>query len=484
MEPNRHELHGWKPSPDMLSRTRGFGFPFVFRCLLAIVSMIPLSARSDDSSQLHEPALIKQWGAFQSAMNDHGVIFQTINTLDPLFTAAGGLRQQASVAGALDLLLTVDGEGLLDWNEATLFVYGLGVYGNDPSRYAGDIQGVSNIAAPNTWKLYEIWYQQNFLQERYSLLAGLYDVTSEFDVIRSSSELFLNSSFGTGAEFAASGGDGLSTFPNTSLAVRGQAILSDEVAIRAVVADGVPGDPNDTGTAVILRKQDGVFIGTELAFYDQQKQKKRDAQKLTRKRPLRLVFQRVGRAAPMEYQGKYALGLWGSTRNQEDLSALDSSGNPLRRNGTWGVYGLAEQIVYQEREDRDQGLTIFARAGWADPRVHRLSQYYGGGVVYRGLIPGRHTDEIGLGVAAALNGSHFKRAQHRAGNSVDHAEIVLEMSYAITLSPELVIQPDVQYIINPGTDPSVNNAFVIGARVGLNLNWFEGPSTTSVEIQR
>ncbi|MBA3611854.1 MAG: carbohydrate porin [Nitrospirales bacterium] len=417
-------------------------------------------------------------------MNDHGVIFQTINTLDVLSAAAGGLRQENSVAGDLDLLLTVDGDRLLGWDDATFFLYGLGLYGDDPTQNVGDIQGVSSIAAPNIWKLFEVWYQQNFLQERYSLLAGLYDITSEFDVIRSSSELFLNSSFGTGAEFAASGGGGLSTFPNTSLTLRGQAILSDALAIRVVAADGVPGDPNDPGTAVILRKQDGVFIGTELAFYHLRQRQKRDAREILRKRPFRLVFQRVGRAAPIVYQGKYALGLWGSTRNQEDLSALDSSGNPTTRDATWGVYGLAEQIVYHEREDRDQGLTLFGRAGWADPRVHRLSLYYGGGLVYRGLIPGRNEDEIGVGVVAALNGSHFRRAQQRAETPVDHAEITLEMSYAINVRPEIMIQPDVQYIINPGTDPTVRNAVVVGARLQLNLNRFEGPSTTSVEIQK
>ncbi len=116
--------------------------------------------------------------------------------------------------------------------------------------------------------------------------------------------------------------------------------------------------------------------------------------------------------------------------------------------------------------------------------MHRLSLYYGGGLVYRGLIPGRNEDEIGVGVAAALNGSHFRRAQQRAETPVDHAEITLEMSYAINVRPEIVIQPDVQYIINPGTDPGVRNALVIGARLQLNLNWFEGPSTTSVEIQK
>ena len=36
----------------------------------------------------------------------------------------------------------------------------------------------------------------------------------------------------------------------------------------------------------------------------------------------------------------------------------------------------------------------------------------------------------------------------------------------------MIVQPDLQYIMNPDTDPKVKNALVIGARIVLNLNWF------------
>ena len=384
----------------------------------------------------------------------------------------------------MDLLLTLNGERLVGWNDATFFLYGLGVYGDDPSRNIGDAQTVSNIAASNDWKLFEAWYQQNFFQDRVSLLAGLYDVTSEFDVIRSSSELFLNSSFGTGPEFASSGRNGPSTFPATSLAFRAQAIISDKLAFRAVIADGVPGDPNAPGgTQVILDKADGVLFATELAFYDLREKKKHDPQVILKQRPFRLAFQRVGRAAPMVYQGKYALGIWGYSTDLNDLSDVDDLGRPAKRDMTYGMYGLAEQIVYHEPQDREQNLTLFARIGFADPAVNRFSQYYGGGFVYRGLIPSRDKDEIGIGIAAALNGSHFERAQRTVGIAVDDAEIALEMAYSIHISPEMIIQPDIQYIINPDTNPAIRDAFVVGARLEVNLSWFEGP-TTSVEIQK
>lgn len=209
-----------------------------------------------------------------------------------------------------------------------------------------------------------------------------------------------------------------------------------------------------------------------MAFYDLKEKKKNTQQGLTRKRPFRLLFQRVGRAAPLGCQGKYAIGVWGHTTDLNDQSQTDSMGNPIKREGTYGIYALAEQIVFREIQDREQNLTLFGRIGFADPRVHRFSQYYGGGFVYRGLFPSREDDEFGFGVGAVLNGNHFKRTQKNRGNTVDDSEISLEMTYSFNILPEMIVQPDLQYIMNPDTDPKVKNALVIGARIVLNLNWF------------
>ena len=423
-------------------------------------------------------SLIDHWKDFRLYMNEKGILLEAINTLDVLSNVSGGLRQKTAAAGNFDMLLTVDGEKLFDWDDSTFFLYGLGLYGDNPSVNVGDVQAVSSIAAPNNWKLFEAWYQQNFWENRLSLLAGLYDVTSEFDVIRSSSELFLNSSFGTGGEFAVSGKNGPSGFPDTALSLRGQAFASKSLAVRAVVADGIPGDPNNpNGTQIILDKNDGLFGNLEIAYYiDKETMSEENRDEVIEARPLRLVFQRVGRAAPVIYDGKYAVGFWGYTTDLDDLNEVNASGTPIKHHGTYGMYGLAEQTVFHEKQDLEQNLIVFARFGYADPRVNRFSQFYGAGLVYTGLIPGRNFDAIGLGVAATLNGSHFERAQQQSGQPVDHSEIDVELTYAINLSPEIVIQPDIQYIFNPDTNPSVKNALVLGFRLQLNLSWFENLS--------
>ena len=71
----------------------------------------------------------------------------------------------------------------LDWKGATLFFYILGNHGGALSEQVGDLQGLSNIEAPATVKLYEAWFEQTLFDDRLSFKAGLYDLNTEFDVI-------------------------------------------------------------------------------------------------------------------------------------------------------------------------------------------------------------------------------------------------------------------------------------------------------------
>lgn len=194
---------------------------------------------------------------------------------------------------------------------------------------------------------------------------------------------------------------------------------------------------------------------------------------MLREKPHRLTFRRVGRSAPLNFEVKVALGLWGYTTSLEHLSKRDNAGEPRERNGTYGLYGLVEYDVYHEHEDVDQGLTTFGRAGMADPKVNGISQYYGAGLVYTGLFLGRNLDQTGIGAAAAINGKHFKRSQRGTGYPVRNAEITLEITHAMLVNAHIIVQPDVQYIIYPGKIPGAKNSLVLGTRLQINFNWFK-----------
>ena len=134
---------------------------------------------------------------------------------DGAANAVGGARRGATYLGALQLQLLLDGAPLIGVPGLTLNLNGLDIHGGQASGFVGDAQGVSNIAGPPGFTPYEAWLQYNMRDQRLSLLAGLYNLSSEFDYLQSASVL-LNGSFGTGPEFAFSGVGGPSIYPATA----------------------------------------------------------------------------------------------------------------------------------------------------------------------------------------------------------------------------------------------------------------------------
>lgn len=55
------------------------------------------------------------------------------------------------------------------------------------------------------------------------------------------------------------------------------------------------------------------------------------------------------------------------------------------------------------------------------------------------------------------------------GSSPIGAEMVLEFTYQVRLTNWLIVQPDLQYIINPGGTTDFENALVIGARAAVTF---------------
>lgn len=107
---------------------------------------------------------------------------------------------------------------------------------------------------------------------------------------------------------------------------------------------------------------------------------------------------------------------------------------------------------------------------WDAHATHRKSQYPDDqhhDVLYSvdvGLIG---EDELGIAIAQAYNGDAYRSLAARADVSSDRAETNIELTWRIPVAEWLVLQPDVQYIINPGTNPQLRDALVVGLRFEL-----------------
>jgi len=369
-----------------------------------------------------------------------GIEPRLTDTVDVIGNLTGGRDRGVGVANLLEAELSIDLETWAGMTGTRLFVLALGTHGRAPVNDVGSVHAPSNLGAVDAFRVYEFWLEHRFANGRLDLLAGLFAVDSEFDA-KPTADLFVNGGFGTGLDLSETGRNGPSIFPVTSVGVRMRVRPLPGVTAHAAVLDGVPGDPDDpAATTVRFDEGDGLLVIGEVDV-----------------EPRAIDRLRVG------------FGVWRYTADFEDVVETDVQGDPVIREGSSGVYGFFEARLVGERGDRAQGLRAYARAGRADRRTNRFVGYASAGLVYTGLLPSREVDVAGIGVSRAINGDGFERARRRVGHRVDAAETVVEITYRAQLTRRLAIQPLIQYVRHPDTDPALNDSVAAGFRLGIDL---------------
>ena len=86
------------------------------------------------------------------------------------------------------------------------------------------------------------------------------------------------------------------------------------------------------------------------------------------------------------------------------------------------------------------------------------------GSQWEGLIDVRPNDTVGL--LWAYNKFTSNDTLTTAPGS---SETILETFYNVQVTPWFLIQPDIQYIMNPGGTRDLGNAFVIGGRLAVSF---------------
>jgi len=129
------------------------------------------------------------------------------------------------------------------------------------------------------------------------------------------------------------------------------------------------------------------------------------------------------------------------------------------------VHGAGERKKTLCRE----GLRSFARIGFSPQSYSVMSFYADGGPVYKGPFPGRKKDQVGMGFVYAQMGQEMV-SQAKADNLTGASyEAITEFSYSFVLSPNLALQPDLQYVMNPNGTTQYGNALVIGLRAVVSF---------------
>lgn len=394
-------------------------------------------AGADELPDWNNETLSGDWGGSRAALYNQGIEFGINHKTDLLANTTGGAARGAVALMNATLAASLDLGKLSGWDGASAFILYHTQHGNKSiNNYAGSLAGVSNIeTGSSTGQFYQAWLQQNFANDRASVLAGLYAIDSEF-YVTDSSGIFLQPPYGMATDLAQAGQNGPPVYPLGSLGIRLK-YTGASFYLQGALTDGVPGDPNNAqGTQIRLAKGDGTLAIAEFGYTPE------------------------GEEGSLN---KTAIGIWRFSTRANDLSAVDAFGNPLRRLDQGG-YVLAERTLMSEPGNPGQGLAGFVRLGFVNKDVYQSDWSASSGLSYQGLFDGRDDDSAGIG----LTTSHVS-SKYRQLNAADSMETMLELTYRAKLLHGCWIQPDLQYIHNPNMDPTLKDAWVVGARLELEL---------------
>ena len=421
-----------------------------FMTSLAILTFaLALPAFADeaavDDAASYEDHLLGDVGGLRGELYQSGVDVTVEYKADTWANVSGGIKRGSNYLDNLDVKFALDNEKLLGLKGNRALIYFLDNNGGKPNAHqVGSTQGIDNIeVGANTAKLYEAWMEQSFLDDKVAVLVGLHDLNSEF-MVNDMTANFIKPVFQVNQEFAQTGKNGPSIFPNTSVAGRVKYTPSEESYVMAAAFDGVPGNPDHPhGTHIDFNTGDGLLLIAEAG--------------LTPKAPDQ------GNSTP----NKFALGAWMYTSRFDDLVVVDASGNPVKRRSQ-GLYLLSS---YQFFHDKEEGhdLGVFFRGGKGDGNTRQVDWFYAAGLVGNGWMPARPDSEIGAGFTQSHNGDKYVQSVVASGGRADRSEYGLTFYYRDKLCNGISVEPNVEYIINPGSNPAVGDATVLGVRFDVNF---------------
>jgi porin len=446
------------------------------------------------------------WGGLRARLLERGLSFNAIYTNEVFGNPLGGRRQGAVYDGLLDLGVDADFEKLVGLPGAKLHVNAYEIHGASGSaKYVRDFNVFSNIDFYDSFRLFELWFEQEVTFPRFGKLSlRLGQMASDKEFYGSEiSALFVNSSFGVLPSI--SGNLPVPIFAIAAPGVRLRYDPGDAFYLQAAVYDGNPdpdtlGDPspgfvpgtsyNHTGGRVNLNSKEGAFSIYEAGW---RRNQGREAKGLP---------------------GTYKLGGWYHTDTFSDprsdmrgrsLADPASDGVPRGHAGNYGAYLVIDQALYHpakpeaapDPKDRhkaaaagasepaeaaapasvvgEKGLYGFLRVSAAPGDRNAVSFYADGGLSYKGLFPTRDDDMLGVGASYTRFGDSARGASRDAnffsgvgGPTLDE-EMIIEVSYQAVLAPWWSVQPDLQVILHPGGSALYDDALVLGLRSILSF---------------
>lgn len=379
--------------------------------------------------------LTGNWGGVRDSLEEKGITlnFEYVSTLFTNTHGGVNTHHATEYTGNTHLTLSLDTGALGWWQGGEFFIYGEERHGPGlTGRHVGDLFTFNNDEERDFVQISEYWWRQDLLDGKVWFKIGKMDANADFLVVEYGLE-FINSVFAVIPLVP------VPTFPDPALGLVGYVEPTDRLYLMAGVFDQQAfGGTSGFDTAVHNRSDSVTML--ELALMPELKMS--------------------GRSLP----GTYRVGGW-YTSADEDVFFNDLGGRrrPRTHRGNQGVYAAFDQLIFKENDEPgdSQGLGAFFQFGWAPSAYNEISQYYGTGMQWTGLVPSRDDDITGLAFGHASLSGRVQALEHR------HSETAIEWFYKAQITPWFSVMPDLQYIFKPGGDG--RDAFVVGLRTQISF---------------
>ncbi|WGS53641.1 carbohydrate porin [Paraburkholderia sp. D15] len=414
-------------------------------------------------------------GGLRPWLGKYGVTLQLTETSEVLSNLRGGLARGADYDGLTTATVQMDTQKAFGLPGGLFNVSALQIHGaNLSANKLGTLNTASGIEAQDTTRLWELWYQQSFLNKRIDVKVGQQSIDQEF-ITSTNSALFVNTMFGWPALPSYDMPSGGPAYPLSDLGVRVRGQITPTLTALAGVFDGDPlgNNPNNKSGTNFNLHNGTLFIG-ELQYALNQPS---DGE----------MVGMGGGGLP----GTYKVGVWynnGSFADQRfdntglSLANPASSGVAQNHHGDYSFYAVADQMIWRPDPDEPRSLNVFARVMGAPGDRNLVSVAANVGVVLKAPFAGRDNDSAGIALTYIKIGNHANGldqdnlAFSGGPYGVRTSETTLEATYQYQVNPWWQLQADAQYTFNAGagqnpSDPTqpLRNTFVVGVRTNITF---------------
>ncbi|MEI7596475.1 MAG: carbohydrate porin [Bacteroidota bacterium] len=353
------------------------------------------------------------------------------NNIQTLLTSP---RPFSCYLGEADLAAKFKSDDLKLWKNGTLFVQAMSTFGQAPSgNYLYDAQTFSNIEAEKHIALYEAWYEQ-VIKEKLTIRVGQLDMNADF-MVNDYTSGFINSSHGVLP--TASANMPLSIFPLLAPGAFIKYDFNSRLEMQASVYKADPGDFTSNPYGVNWKK---CFENKHsLYMYE-------------------ATYKFLSKDSVYTGKASFGIGLEETdmfTWKNESFKAKDF------------YYLSISKLVIPSKTNNENGLGIFAVGSIAPYKKVFASKYYSFGISFNGFK--RKESAVSIGFLSLSPDARFNESNINYINLGDSYENVIEFIGNYRINKYLSIQPDVQYIIQPGMNKYYKNTLIGLLRVIIEL---------------